>query len=217
MSYYEERIAGGTLEDPPQLGTTAHNGPNPPIECQSLEDLKSHLRHLLNINSLAFVPSLVTALLHLNANVRFKVTSALNTLATREPNGTEVRDGQDTGTHAGIENPQKIDRTEDLSMAEALQDTADSKSRIKLQRLVAWQIVNAIKDVDGFGYGVQGEHDSRIDGHRYTFLCHDSHRNKERRRPSRGVARTNEGSGSVGTRGPYKSRFARVPWRIVVD
>ena len=163
---------------------------SPPIECSSLVDLQNHLRQVLKQTSLAFIPLLMATDLYLNSNATFKFNSTFVGIPeSMDPCSEPERWGRH---RFRVERLQRAS----YSMTELLKETDDPKSRIRLQAFVARQVVEAIEDVDGFRYGVQSGFDSKKNGHRFTFVCHDSVWNRERRRRARNLGELQEGSKS---------------------
>lgn len=197
MSDHDEGIAsaiGGELV--PKVTSKSGATIGSPIECSSLEDLQTQLRRMLETTSLALIPPLVTTDLYLNSNATFNVSSTVEGSVSNPHRGSKVEGTQAASLNEGAVPNSKINNVNELSMTEVLKETDNPKARIKWQTVVARQIVAAIRDVDGFGYGVQSDFDSKKNGHRFTFGCHDSIWNKERRRRARGLGKVQEGLGS---------------------
>ena len=167
-----------------------------PLECNSLEDFQIQLRRMLETASLALIPPLVTTDLYLNSNASFKASSTAKNSVSSQHEGPNVKNTQAATLKDGAVRDRGASAVNHLSTIEVLKEIDDPKVRIKLQAVVARQIVRAIMDVDGFGYGIQTDFDSKKNGHRFTFGCHDSIWNKGRRRRARDLEKSQEGSKS---------------------
>lgn len=167
-----------------------------PIECNSIEDLQNQLRRVLEPTSFALVPPLVTTNLYLNSTATFKVSSTLKNPESNKHQGPKVEEAQAASLNDGAVLDSQTNNANEISMTEVLKATDDPKVRIKMQAVVARQIVRAIRDVDGFGYGLQSAFDSKKNGHRLTFGCHDSNWNRERKRRAKSLEKSQEGPGS---------------------
>lgn len=172
------------------------------IECSSLEDLQNQLRRVLETTSLALIPPLVSINLYLDSNATFNISGTVKNLVPKPHEGPEAEGIRTESLNDGADPDLETNTVKQLSMTEVLNATDDPKVRIKLQAVVARQIVTAVRDVDGFGYGVQSDFDSKKNGHRFNFGCHDSIWNRERRRRARGLEKSQEGSGS-GSKGGF--------------
>lgn len=155
-----------------------------PIECNSLQELQNHLGQLLQSSSFALIPPLVTVSLYLNRNAKFEITRAMDSAAQTHSDCSRVENNHRENT-AGRETADRERKQGVVSIIEVLGDSKDYKSRIRIQHAVARQIIAAITEVDGFCYGVRYEFESKKNGHRYTFACHDSGRSKERQKSIR--------------------------------
>lgn len=168
-----------------------------PIECSSIQDLQNQLRQVLEPTSLALVPPLVTTHLYLTSNATVKVSSTLKNPLPNKHQGPKVEKAQAASLDDGAVLETPTNNANEVSVTEVLKATDDPKVRIKMQAIVARQIVRAIRDVDGFGYGVQRGFDSKKNGHRFTFGCHDSILNRERKRRAKSLGKSQKGPGSI--------------------
>lgn len=174
------------MDDAVNHKTPIHDGTEPTsiFRCDSLEVLQRQLRQLLDANSSAFVPPLVTGTFIINSNAIISTTRAVitpeNSPLADSPHDNDARGTVLTGRGRPSREASRIQ--EDVAVAKLLtEDATQSVDLTQYQRLVVRTIIAAIGQTDGFGYTARNEWPSKSNGRRFRYACKDSLQNKDRK------------------------------------
>ena len=150
----------------------------PPVVCNSLEGLQSGLRLLIGDTSSAFIPPLVTGDFYIGPHVIIRTTRPADARDAQ----FGAADGHDTPRAGRAKSGAKGKHVEvDVALAPLLiEEATTSLEHIRQQRMITRAVINAIGEVDGYGYGMRTEWLTKKNGRCFLYACSDSLQNKDR-------------------------------------